>query len=846
MAYGNFTKDVWKSNLQNAVKGKDQGGSGWTNQQAWDYGIQNGLTADEAGSVFNDAGLGGSFLQEGIAKNGGGNTGLLAAAKGMQSGGISRENAFAAYQQANPQGTQADFDKWTSDNGVYALPTTKPANTTAPANNFGTTSYSQNDWQAALQNAIKGKDQGGLGWTNQQAYDYGIQNGLTPDQAAQVFVGANQAGAFLKDGVNFYGGGNAGLLGAAKSIQDAGVSKENAFAAYQQANPNGTPADFDKFISENGLFGASPTGTQPKPDVTQPKPDDFTQINKDAGGKPATNAPLDAKTRSSAITEIFGKGGSFEDVTKWAGDNKVSMPDLIQAYLDAGKGGDLFMRAVNSSGEEGVGQWAMDNGISYQQLAASQKQAGGDNKTLDAWLQKHPNIVLSGQPAGLGGNGLKTGGPAKILPGSGANAGNVIGGKDNDVIKLDHNEWGNHTLPPTGGNVSAPTQPPAAGAPVTSGGGTTPTSPSPTTATPSVSTGGGLLGSQMGDTKYALTSDRLGQLTNGATNPIEAQAEGEMAQAVNSRGLLNSTLGQASIQAAGLGAMKDLAQSDVDTYNRAGLQEGQNAFTGRENAANRSLQSSLQNSQQSWQSGENAANRNFQKDESAASRSFQRDENQLSFERNKELSSIQNGFTEKMTQLGYNHADTQSALDRAQQIMVADKNISAQQALQKAQQEFQGSENAASRAQATDQFKAQLAQSGMQFDKNFDLSLQNLSQSKFVDYKNTMLTILNGDYPDTASRQLVLDSASDFYGVPRTKAPTVTGPATTTTTTTTGTNGIAAGEKNGTPDYSKVTEGSNVAATDDTGAEVTGTWVKNPASKSGWAIRLADGSEHEA
>lgn len=88
--------------------------------------------------------------------------------------------------------------------------------------------------------------------------------------------------------------------------------------------------------------------------------------------------------------------------------------------------------------------------------------------------------------------------------------------------------------------------------------------------------------------------------------------------------------------------------------------------------------------------------------------------------------------------------------------------------------QFQARENALSRAESRQQFESTMAMNNDRFQQQFGLdkakfdldssvALQNLSDSKMNNYRSGVMNILNGTYPDAASRLIALDAFNATY-----------------------------------------------------------------------------------
>ena len=159
-------------------------------------------------------------------------------------------------------------------------------------------------------------------------------------------------------------------------------------------------------------------------------------------------------------------------------------------------------------------------------------------------------------------------------------------------------------------------------------------------------------------------------------SPLMQRARTMALQQMNQRGLVNSSMAIGASQAAMIDRITPIAQQDADTYGKRTL-ANQDAVNqaGMFNAGEQN-KFSLQRGDQEFTASENEAGRKFQTSERTAGQAF---------------TAEQTLFSQK-----FNAA--QADLDRAQQLVLSDKSIEAQQALQRAQQAFQGAQSDLDRA----------------------------------------------------------------------------------------------------------------------------------------------------
>jgi len=153
-----------------------------------------------------------------------------------------------------------------------------------------------------------------------------------------------------------------------------------------------------------------------------------------------------------------------------------------------------------------------------------------------------------------------------------------------------------------------------------------------------------------------------------ADSPLMQRARAQAKQDMAARGLVNSSIAQGAGVAAMIDKATPIATSDAGTYaNRATTNVNALNTVGVANAQNVNA-FGLQANQQKFTTGENALDRTQKADLATAA---------------------------------INANASENVLDRAQQIMIADKNISAASALETARQTFTTGENVLDRAQQT-------------------------------------------------------------------------------------------------------------------------------------------------
>jgi hypothetical protein len=159
-------------------------------------------------------------------------------------------------------------------------------------------------------------------------------------------------------------------------------------------------------------------------------------------------------------------------------------------------------------------------------------------------------------------------------------------------------------------------------------------------------------------------------------NPLMQRARTLAKQNMNQRGLVNSSMAQGAGVAAMVDRITPIAQQDAQTYSNRALANMEAVNEGGMFNVGEQNKFGLQLGQQEFAAGENEAQRSFQTSERIAGQAF----------------------TAEQTQATQNFQAAQAQLDRAQQTVLADKSIEAQQALQTAQQNFAGAQAALDRA----------------------------------------------------------------------------------------------------------------------------------------------------
>ena len=238
-------------------------------------------------------------------------------------------------------------------------------------------------------------------------------------------------------------------------------------------------------------------------------------------------------------------------------------------------------------------------------------------------------------------------------------------------------------------------------------------------------------------------------------NPLMQRARTLATQGMNRRGLVNSSINQGAGVAAMIDKITPLAQQDALTYsgqsqlnqktineagqfnvgeiNKFGLQKDDQAFTSKENTTNRQFQTSERIGGQTFTSEQNKATQDFQAAQSQLDRAlqtnlaeksiesqkalqnaqqvFQGAQNELDRVNQKALQESQQLFTSKENQLDREQQTslaaaaqafqaTESEKNRAADLMLADKNITANQALEQSRQSFLSEQNGLDRTQA--------------------------------------------------------------------------------------------------------------------------------------------------
>jgi len=257
-----------------------------------------------------------------------------------------------------------------------------------------------------------------------------------------------------------------------------------------------------------------------------------------------------------------------------------------------------------------------------------------------------------------------------------------------------------------------------------------------------------------------------------SNSPLLQRAKTRAAQAANSRGLLNSSMGVQAGEEAVLTTAMPMAQQDASTFNKQGLtnQSAQNQFAaaankyGTDTAMNQQqfgnqFQLSNQNYQQQTGTGDYSGNgligTNL-KSQLALQKSaqdFNTGEAALNRTQQTALQTAQQGFASGETALGRAQQVSESALGRAQQVSESALGRSQQTALQSGQQTFASGEAALNRSQQTTMLANQHKNS-VATAKNLDayqtanVTLQNKLQielTKLGQTNSIELTKLNAD-----------------------------------------------------------------------------------------------------
>lgn len=253
------------------------------------------------------------------------------------------------------------------------------------------------------------------------------------------------------------------------------------------------------------------------------------------------------------------------------------------------------------------------------------------------------------------------------------------------------------------------------------------------------------------------TETVAGQLETilGKDSPLLQFARTRAAQDMNARGLLNSSMAQGAGVAAMIDKATPIAQQDALTYgnrttenqravnesgalnageqNKFGLQLGQQRFTASENETQRKFQTSERTAGQAFTAEQTKATQDFQAAQAnldraqqnaladksieaqqalqAAQQAFQAAQSALDRSNQKALQESQQAFTATQNNLdrqqqfqlqvaAQSFQASEAEKNRAAEIMLADKQITAAQALEMARQSFQAQQAGLDRAQA--------------------------------------------------------------------------------------------------------------------------------------------------
>lgn len=183
-------------------------------------------------------------------------------------------------------------------------------------------------------------------------------------------------------------------------------------------------------------------------------------------------------------------------------------------------------------------------------------------------------------------------------------------------------------------------------------------------------------------------------------NPLLQRARTIARQNMAQRGLVNSSMAQGAGVAAMIDRITPIAQQDALTFSNRTMTNMEAINQAGLFNAGEANKFSLQRSDQQFTAGQNQAQRDFNSAQAELDRAQQVALADKSITAQQALQTAQQNFQAAQAALDrtqqvtlqtaqQNFAAAQAALDRAQQISLADKSIAANQALQQAQQEFQ-------------------------------------------------------------------------------------------------------------------------------------------------------------
>jgi hypothetical protein len=150
---------------------------------------------------------------------------------------------------------------------------------------------------------------------------------------------------------------------------------------------------------------------------------------------------------------------------------------------------------------------------------------------------------------------------------------------------------------------------------------------------------------------------------------------------------------------ANMNAVNTAGLANVGEQNKFGLQLGEQAFTAGENVLNRTFQTSEREAGQAFTAAENKLDRTQQVDLQTAAQTFQATENEKTRAADIMLADKNITANQALEKARQEFQTTQNELDRTQQITVADKQIQANKELQTAQQTFAFAQSELDRAQ---------------------------------------------------------------------------------------------------------------------------------------------------
>ena len=239
------------------------------------------------------------------------------------------------------------------------------------------------------------------------------------------------------------------------------------------------------------------------------------------------------------------------------------------------------------------------------------------------------------------------------------------------------------------------------------------------------------------------TQTAVGQLNSilATDSPLMQRARAQALQDMNQRGLINSSMAQGAGVAAMIDKATPLATADAATYaQRAEANQLALNNVGMFNVGEAN-KFSLQAAQQTYQSAQNDLDRaqqvaltdksiKAQQDLQTAQQAFTASQNALQIAANRDLQTAQQTYQ-----------SAQNELDRAQQVVLADRSIQANRDLQVAQQSFTAAQSALDRAQQTAISQSQITANRENTQLQIDATAANLQTQAAANLQNLQTQI---------------------------------------------------------------------------------------------------------